>query len=61
MPLYDFQCLKCNHEVEIRKRMVDPSPTICPACGEDALVQVHKSAPSVEYKGKGWFKTDGKY
>ena len=61
MPFYDYQCLKCNHEQEVRKSMEAPHPTICPRCGEDALIQYHKSAPHFELKGKGWFKKDGQY
>lgn len=47
--------------VELTKSMNDPHPTICPSCFEPALERTFTTAPSVEYKGKGWFKTDGKY
>jgi len=41
--------------------MNDPHPTTCEKCGVQALIRIHNSPASVEYKGKGWFKTDGKY
>ena len=41
--------------------MSDPHPTICDRCGEDSLIRIYNAPASVEYKGKGWFKTDGKY
>jgi putative FmdB family regulatory protein len=61
MPYYDYECLKCGHSIEIKKGMNDPHPTTCEKCGVQALIRIHNSPASVEYKGKGWFKTDGKY
>jgi putative FmdB family regulatory protein len=61
MAFFDYECLKCNYQFELRKSINDPHPTICPECGEQALVQVHLHAPAVDFKGPGWFKTDGKY
>lgn len=60
MPLYDYKCVACNKVFEIRKGINEPHPE-CPECKENALEQIHLGAPSTEYKGKGWFKTDGKY
>jgi putative FmdB family regulatory protein len=61
MPSYDYECLKCNHVENVFKKMSEPHPTICTRCGEDTLVRLYNSAPTVEFKGKGWMKTDGKY
>ena len=61
MPVYDYQCLKCGVVTEIVKKMSEPHPTICHKCGEDGLVQIHTSPAAISFKGKGWFKTDGKY
>lgn len=60
MPYYDYKCSSCDEVVEIIKKISDPDP-ICPVCKKDTLIKNHFAAPSVEYKGKGWFKTDGKY
>ena len=61
MPSYDYRCSGCNQDIELTKRISEPHPTICPNCGAEKLERIHLSPPSVEYKGKGWFKTDGKY
>lgn len=60
MPLYDYRCMACNRVFEIRKSINESHPE-CPECKENALEQIHLGAPSTEFKGKGWFKTDGKY
>lgn len=62
MPKYDYECFKCEILVEVTKKMSDPTPWRCPICdGEFTLIRHIKVAPSVEYKGKGWFKKDGEY
>jgi len=61
MPFYDYRCGECDTISEFSKRINDPHPTICPKCGEEGLERIHTSPTFVEYKGKGWFKTDGKY
>jgi putative FmdB family regulatory protein len=61
MPYYDYQCTKCGEIIEINKKISEPHPTICTKCGQEGLIRVHTSPAFVEYKGKGWFKTDGKY
>jgi putative FmdB family regulatory protein len=59
--LFDYRCKECGEVVEIDKKIIDPHPTKCPKCDKDGLERYFASAPSVEYKGKGWMKTDGKY
>lgn len=63
MPYYDYKCKKCKHEInDYKKGINDPHLILCPKCHTDSLTQAfnnHNS--SVQYKGKGWFKTDGKY
>jgi putative FmdB family regulatory protein len=61
MPFYDYKCLKCDTIKEVKKRISDPHPTFCETCGGDTLIRIHTAPAHVEYKGKGWFKTDGKY
>ena len=61
MPYYDYRCMACNNVFEIKKSINDPHPEECPTCKENALERLHITAPSTEFKGKGWFKTDGKY
>lgn len=61
MPTYDYECVKCGNKESVFKKISDPHLEICSRCGENSLIRVINSAPGVEYKGKGWFKTDGKY
>lgn len=61
MPTYDYLCENCGNIVHIFKKINDPHATQCPSCHEHSLVRTFNSAPGVEFKGKGWFKTDGKY
>lgn len=56
MPAYDYECLKCGHGFEHTKKVSEPHLKTCPKCGFDALIQIHKSAPSFELKGDGWYK-----
>ena len=57
MPLYEYLCKKCGHRFEKIQKFSDPSPTECPACGEDEIEQVIH-APAVQFKGSGWYVTD---
>ena len=33
MPLYEFRCESCGHEIETILAFSDPLPTTCDACG----------------------------
>jgi putative FmdB family regulatory protein len=56
MPLYEFRCESCGHEVETIMAFSDPLPTVCEACG-GALKKL-LSAPAVQFKGSGFYLTD---
>jgi putative FmdB family regulatory protein len=56
MPLYEYQCQSCGKRVEILQRMSDPPSTTCALCGGPQKRLV--SAPSVQFKGTGWYVTD---
>jgi hypothetical protein len=59
--LFDYKCNQCGEFVEINKSIKDPHPTQCPKCNVFGLERTFTSPPIVEYKGKGWMKTCGKY
>lgn len=59
MPLYDYQCDKCNHVFEVTKKFSDPGPDACPKCGA-ANPRRAISATSFQLKGSGWYVTDYK-
>lgn len=56
MPLYEYQCLKCQHRFEKIQKFSDPEIKKCPECG--GKVEKLLSAPAVQFKGSGWYVTD---
>ncbi len=56
MPLYEYQCKKCHSLTERIQKFSDEPLTVCPHCGGE-LEQL-LSAPSVRFKGSGWYVTD---
>ncbi|MAT65154.1 MAG: transcriptional regulator [Gammaproteobacteria bacterium] len=59
MPIYEYQCTKCGHELESLQKISDPPLTDCPECGE-ATLQKLVSAAGFRLKGGGWYETDFK-
>lgn len=58
MPLYDYQCAKCGHVVEVRHGFDDLYAEPCPTCGGE-LSRVFNPAPIV-FKGSGFYVTDSR-
>ena len=56
MPLYEYQCSRCQHRFEKLQRFSDPPASSCPACG--GPVSQILSAPAIQFKGSGWYVTD---
>ena len=59
MPIYEYRCSSCGHQLEKLQKISDPPLTDCPACSEAALVKL-VSAASFRLKGGGWYETDFK-
>ncbi len=59
MPIYEYRCAACGHELEAIQKISDAPMTDCPACGESALSKL-VSAPGFRLKGGGWYETDFK-
>jgi putative FmdB family regulatory protein len=59
MPIYEYQCQSCGHELEKIQRMSDEPLTGCPDCGEEELRRL-VSAAGFRLKGAGWYETDFK-
>ena len=57
MPIYEYRCKECEHEVEALQKLSDPPLVDCPACGKPAL-QKQVSAAGFQLKGSGWYVTD---
>ena len=59
MPIYEYRCFACGHELEKIQRMSDAPLEQCPDCGEAKLRRL-VSAPGFRLKGGGWYETDFK-
>ena len=59
MPIYEYRCDNCGHELEaIQKLSEDPLVT-CPVCEQEKLKK-KVSAAGFRLKGGGWYETDFK-
>jgi putative FmdB family regulatory protein len=56
VPIYEYQCKKCNHRFEKIQKFSDSPIKKCPECG--GAVEQLLSAPAVQFKGTGWYVTD---
>lgn len=59
MPIYEYRCQSCGHELEKLQRMSDAELTDCPECGKSTLKKL-VSAAAFRLKGAGWYETDFK-
>ncbi|PIE00581.1 MAG: transcriptional regulator [Thiothrix nivea] len=59
MPLYDYQCSACGHEMEVLQKMSDAPLTHCPACDTESLKK-KVTAAAFRLSGSGWYETDFK-
>jgi putative FmdB family regulatory protein len=59
MPIYEYQCQKCQHQFETIRKISDPPLVTCPTCGDDSLRKLVSKA-AFRLKGGGWYETDFK-
>jgi putative FmdB family regulatory protein len=59
MPIYEYRCEHCGHELEKMQKLAAAPLTDCPACGQPALKKLI-SAAGFRLKGNGWYETDFK-
>ena len=59
MPIYEYQCKACGHELEAFQKLADDPLKECPACGDLELTKL-VSAAGFRLKGGGWYETDFK-
>nr|WP_223788379.1 zinc ribbon domain-containing protein [Marinicella sp. NBU2979] len=60
MPIYEYHCRDCGHELEKLQKMSDAPLTDCPSCDTPNLVK-KVSAAGFQLKGTGWYATDFKH
>ncbi|UVE16597.1 zinc ribbon domain-containing protein [Pseudomonas sp. LS44] len=59
MPIYDYQCASCSHQLEAIQKFSDAALVDCPACHAPELKK-QLSMPGFRLKGGGWYETDFK-
>lgn len=58
MPIYDYRCRACGHEVEVIHGIDGSGPETCTLCGGEMRKAL--SAPAIHFKGSGWAKKDAR-
>ena len=59
MPIYEYECKQCGHQMEALQRMSDDALTMCPECNKPELKKLI-SAAGFRLSGGGWYETDFK-
>lgn len=59
MPIYEYACKSCGHQLEVMQKMSDTPLQECPSCHENSLQKLI-SAAGFQLKGSGWYATDFK-
>lgn len=59
MPIYEYVCTECGHELEALQKISDAPLQACPDCSKNALKK-KISAPGFRLSGSGWYETDFK-
>lgn len=59
MPIYEYRCESCGHEMDKLQKIGDDVLVICPACQQPSLKKLI-SAAGFRLSGSGWYETDFK-
>ena len=59
MPIYEYKCSHCGHQLEQIQKISDDPLLLCPNCDKNGLKK-QVTAPSFRLKGSGWYETDFK-
>ena len=57
MPIYEYRCAACGHELEALQKLSEAPLRDCPACHK-AELRKRVSAAGFQLKGSGWYVTD---
>ena len=60
MPIYEYQCSKCDKIFERIVSVADSTKTVFCDCSPKAKAKKIISAPSFRLEGSGWYETDFK-
>ncbi len=56
MPIYEYECGKCQHRFEVKQSFKDKPEAACPQCRGTARRVFHPTP--IIFKGKGFYVTD---
>ena len=56
MPIYEYECTKCGHQIETWQKFSDPPLTECEQCHGKMKKLISHS--TFHLKGTGWYVTD---
>lgn len=59
MPIYEYLCEACGHELEAIQKLSDAVLRVCPVCEKKALKK-KLTASVFRLSGSGWYETDFK-
>ena len=59
MPIYEYRCESCGHELEAVQKLSEDALVTCPKCSNNSLKK-RISAAGFRLKGGGWYETDFK-
>jgi putative FmdB family regulatory protein len=54
MPIYEYRCQSCGHELETTQKMTEAPLKTCPTCSKDTLEKLI-SRSAFQLKGGGWY------
>lgn len=58
MPIYEYVCVACGHQLEVIHGVNDAGPTVCPNCGAEGALKKAFAPPAIVFRGSGWAKKD---
>lgn len=57
MPIYEYQCTTCGHQLEAFQKFSEEPLKVCPECQKPDLQKLISSS-AFHLKGGGWYVTD---
>jgi putative FmdB family regulatory protein len=57
MPIYEYRCASCGHELEALQKLSEAPLSVCPSCHKAELRKC-VSVAGFQLKGSGWYVTD---
>ena len=60
MPIYEYLCKNCGHELEELQSIKELPLVKCPKCGKNTLAKLIGGGAGLVFKGSGFYLTDYK-